>query len=67
MNNVSANKYWLSGDITARFEPPPITSIKMEHIGFKIYGDYFNVHIFRNHASTTSKIYEVKLEFFENG
>ena len=30
MNNVSTKKIWLSGDIRARVEPPPIQLVKVD-------------------------------------
>ena len=47
-------------------EPPPFPFIKTEQVGVKKEMDCIEINFFRNHASETSKTYEVKLAFFEN-
>ena len=40
MKNVIKKKYWLSGDITTCFEPPPIPLIKSKPVVVKKNSDY---------------------------
>ena len=55
MKNASTKKKILSGDITARVEPPWINLIKAEPVGNKNYIYYVKVEIYNNYESATSK------------
>ena len=66
MKRISNKENWLSGEIIACVEPPPIPLIKAEQAGVKKESDYNKVKPRRNPASSTSKTYEVKLALFEN-
>ena len=66
MNNAIPKKNWLSGDITAGVEPPPITLIKSESTLMNMESEYVKINRWRNPASATPETYETKLVLFEN-
>ena len=61
---MSARKNWLSWEVTAGVEPPPITLINVEQEEVKKESDYFKLKILGDPASATSKTYELKLALF---
>ena len=63
MNNVGI---WLSADMQARIEPPPITLIKLE-VDDDRTTNIIKVKMRRNPSPPTSETYSINMNTFEYG
>ena len=63
MNNMGI---WLSADMQARIEPPPITLIKLE-VDDDRTTNIIKVKMRRNPSSAASEMYNVNMNTFDDG
>ena len=64
--NIQSSPNWMSAEIQAQSEPPPIPLTK-EHEEEEFVSHVLKVKMWRNPAWTTSKTYMLKTAVFENG